>query len=141
MKVENFDKAAKNDDAPVNFGLWNLRILSIFPQLKEKTLNQFQSFFLMIQKRQFYLKVLQFLWITHPQEYSCWLKQHNCIHRVTAVSPTRGVMSNNKVGMFRRSYDTDQQFHFYNTSSMQQQGFLSEFLLNVTKGTFLALTL
>ena len=36
MKVENFDKAAKNDDAHINFCLWNLQILSLFPQLKEK---------------------------------------------------------------------------------------------------------
>ena len=52
-KAESFNKAAKNDNAPVNFGLWNHRILPLFPSLTEKSLDQFRSFFLMVQSGNF----------------------------------------------------------------------------------------
>ena len=60
--AESSDKAAKNDNAPLHFGLWNQRILSLFPDATETHLDVIRHFFLGVQKRQLYLQCLNYLW-------------------------------------------------------------------------------
>ena len=59
LHAEITDKAARNDNAPVNYGLWNHQILALFLHLTEPILDTFRRFFLQIQRRQFYLKFLR----------------------------------------------------------------------------------
>ena len=89
-EAETHLRAAKHDDAPVNFGLWNWRVRGLFRDASDSVLDCVRRFLLRHAQRQLYLEFIKFLWDTHPNEYGAWLQHHGCYSRVTSMSPTRG---------------------------------------------------
>ena len=65
------DKVAKADDAEVQYGMWDQRILSLWPHAKV-LLRPLRSLMLRYVKRKLYLELLEHLRVTYPALYGDW---------------------------------------------------------------------
>ena len=75
------EKAAKSDDAEVDYSLWNDRILSIWPVFRA-ALTPLRALVMRYQKRKLYLEFRSYLRSTYSQVYLDYLKLRFSLYRV-----------------------------------------------------------
>ena len=61
QQVDISNSAVKNDEAVVDYSVWNNRIILVFPQITSNMLNVFRRFFMQCYCRRLYLEFLQYI--------------------------------------------------------------------------------
>ena len=74
LEKEHVQQAAKEDDAPVNYSLWNLRITSVLPHISIELCDWLRARLLRRQKAQLYREFRRYLRSTHGALYDCFLQ-------------------------------------------------------------------
>ena len=71
-------QSAKDDDADVQFEMWDYRIITLFPHIMVTFLKHFQLV-LRQRKRRLFLEFVRWLWVTYPLDYPIWLKHKGAL--------------------------------------------------------------
>ena len=117
------EKAAKSDDAAVDYSLWNDRILALWPMFKP-ALDSLRSLVMRYQKRKLFLEFCDYLHDTYGQVYKDYLELHFLLYKgLFNFKRAKGVLFKESSVLFGKS-----------SLDSQNPSFSKENILSTLKG-------
>ena len=83
--------SAKADDAPIEYDMWNFRIVPLFPHLSVKFLDRFRTLLHRQRMRRMFLEFVRYMWRTYPVSYPGWLRAKSALCAGSTACPPKRV--------------------------------------------------